>query len=291
MACRICGNNFIIKKYMIGRFDPPLIISECKLCRFLFQETDIETAYSYYDSGYYDGQSFYSYMDERKEEAACRVVWKKRFLKWIKWDRTGVKNGNFLDVGCSFGGLMKVAEENGYHSNGIEVSVYSGEYSKKRFGEDSVYIGNVEDVKLPENKYSIVSFIEVIEHIYDVRKALKNIYSSMKKGGVIIIQTADMDGLQARFHGDAYNYFLPGHLSYFSRANLLALLESSGYKNIKFIGGVEFGLLPKLIKSGYGFKKWTDYLRWFKISIYHLMSKIAIGRLHLTSSMVMAAWK
>jgi len=291
MICRICGNEIIKEKYVIKKFDPPLFVWKCSRCGFLFQETDSEKASSYYTKEYYEGGAYYSYMDERAEESACRVVWKKRFFKWAGWDMTGIGNGKFLDVGCSFGGLMKVAEEFGYRSYGMEVSVYSGNYSSKRFGKGSVYIGNVENIKLPENEFSIVSLIEVIEHISDVKKALGNIYSSMKKGGVIIVQTADMDGLQAKFLGSGYGYFLPGHLSYFSRRTLSAVLKSAGFMNVKFIGGVEFGLIPKLIKSSFKFKKWTDYLRWFKISIYHLMSKVAVGRFHLTSSMVMAAWK
>lgn len=291
MECRLCGNENIRIKYRISGFDPAIVIMECPGCGFLFQEIDIGKSNSYYDRGYYEGNSFYSYMDERKEERACRVVWKKRFLKWIGWDRTGLAKGDFLDIGCSFGGLMQVAGDYGYSPFGVEVSDYSGNYSKKRFGESSVIIGNIEEIELPLNKFSIISMIEVIEHLYDPKKALRNVYASMKRGGVIIIQTADMDGLQARLYGPGYNYFLPGHLSYFSRSNLTKLLESAGFINIEFIGGVEFGLLPKLVKSAFGFKKWTDYFRWFKITMYHLISKIAFGRLHFTSSMVLIAWK
>jgi ubiquinone/menaquinone biosynthesis C-methylase UbiE len=186
---------------------------------------------------------------------------------------------------------MKVAQELGYKVTGIEVSDYAGNYTKKRFGKESVLIGNIEEIKLPENYFSIVSLIEVLEHILDFRKALNNIISSMKRGAVIVIQTADMDGLQARLFGPKYHYYLPGHLSYFSRTTLTILLKSIGFRKIKFIGGVEFSLFPKLIKSKSGFKKWTDYFKWIKISIYHLLSRIAIGRFHLTSSMVVAAWK
>src|SRR5208337_985422 len=149
MLCKICGSGSVGKKYSILRFDPPFDIFECGRCGFLFQETGIERAYSYYDRSYYEGNEYYSYMDERKEEAACRVVWNKRFLKWIGWDATGEKPGNFLDVGCSFGGLMKIAEEHLYRPYGVEISGFSGDYSKKRFGEDRVFIGNIEDLELP----------------------------------------------------------------------------------------------------------------------------------------------
>ncbi len=291
MPCRLCGYERIGKKYKVCRNDEDLTILKCLKCGFIFREDDKKDASSYYGIGYYKGCSSYSYMDERNDEEACRSVWRKRFLKWKKWDKTGFQNGSFLDVGCSFGGLMNVAAENGYLVSGIDISDYAGDYAKKRFGEGSVSIGNIEDIKLPGDLFSIVSLIEVIEHVVNVRKALKNIYDSMKKGGVIVLQTADMEGLQARLYGSRYHYYLPGHFSYFSRYNLSMLLKETGFREIKFYGGGEFGLLPKLLKSAAGYKNWIDYFRWIKIIMYHFLSMIAIGRFHLTSSMVLAAWK
>lgn len=291
MFCRLCGSENIRQKYQINKYNPELVIFECQSCRFLFQELDKKKAYSFYDQGYYEGKNNYSYMDERQDEEACRIVWKKRFEKWENWDKTKSLKKNYLDVGCSFGGLMKAAQEKGYKAYGVEISEYSGDYAKKRFGNDAVLIGNIENIALPEDYYSIVSMIEVIEHLYDPKKAVQNIYNAMKNGALLVVQTADMDGLQSRIYGKKYHYYLPGHLSCFSRENLTKLLRSAGFSRIRFFGGVEFGLLPKLMKSAYGFKKWTDYLKWFKISMYHLMSRIAWGRIHLTSSMVMTAWK
>jgi len=291
MTCRLCGGSDLHLKYTIHLFDPAFEIYECSSCGFQQQKISEAEAYKFYDEGYYKGKNSFSYLDEREQEEASAIVWRARMRYLARKDKSLVKDPKFLDVGCSFGGLMNVAEQFGYQSYGVEVSEYSGEYAKKRFGEDRIFLGNIEDLSLPKSTFSVVTLIEVIEHLFRPRIALQNLFESMQSGGVILIQTADMDGLQARRKKDRYHYYLPGHLSYFNRYNLRRLMEECGWRDVRFIGGVEFGLLPKLRKSRYSFKSIRDYAKWFNIARYHLMSRITIGSVHLTSSMVMVGRK
>ena len=291
MRCPLCGSEKGRIKYRIERFDPQFDIRECGVCRFQYRDLNGVSAYSFYDKDYYEGGAEFTYLDERTLEDASRIVWRARTKALTKRDKSGAEVPCFLDVGCSFGGLMKVAEENSYRAFGVEVSEYSGGFAKERFGVDRVFVGSVEDIELPDNTFSAVTMIEVIEHIADPAKALRNICRSLKPGGVVLIQTADMHGIQAKMAGGNYHYYLPGHLSYFDRTNLRKLLLASGFSRTKYIGGVEFGLLPKLLKSRASFSKFSDYIKWVRISFYHWLSKITVGPLHLTSSMVYLAWK
>ena len=100
-----------------------------------------------------------------------------------------------------------------------------------------------------------------------------------------------MDGVQAKSEKDDYHYFMPGHLSYFTKKNLTNLLKEVGFSKVKVYRPVEFGLLPKLLKSKQHFKKKRDYLKWFRISYYHYKSMIHFGDFSLTSSMVIYATK
>ncbi len=290
MECKICKSRNIIEKYKIERFSLPFLVYKCRNCGFLFQEIDEEKAYSFYTRGYYEGKETYSYQDERKNEKFAGYVWRKRIDILARMEKT-LGEKNFLDVGCAFGGLMKVAEEKGYKSYGVEVSEYSGGYAMERFGKDRIFIGSIENIALPRDFFSMVTMIEVIEHIVNPKKAILNIYNSMKKDGVLLIQTANMRGLQAKIYGKNYHYFLPGHVSYFNDKNLKNLLKQSGFSKIKVYGGVEFGLLPKLMKSRGDFNSPHEYLKWIRIALYHLLSKIRIGNLFFTSSMVIIARK
>lgn len=285
MKCKLCGSRKIEEKFVIDRFSKDFLIYRCEDCGFQFQNVNKDILYSFYDEGYYTGKNEYSYYDERVKEKFARYVWKKRINVLKKLDRSSeVKR--FLDVGCAFGGLMKVAEENGYISYGVEVSPYAEEYLKKRFGEDRIFFGSIEDINLPEDFFSVVTLIEVIEHLIDPVKAIENVFKGMKQNGVLLIQTANIDGFQAKLYGKKYHYYLPGHISYFNKKNLKKLLERTGFRKIKIISGVEFGLLPKLLKSRGDFKGALEYIKWIRIILYHILSKLG-----LTSSMVILAIK
>ncbi|MGC8765684.1 MAG: class I SAM-dependent methyltransferase [Brevinematia bacterium] len=291
MVCRLCQSENVAEKYKISKFSNPFLVYQCNNCGFMFQDTTPENAYAFYNEGYYRKEQEYSYIDEREKERFARYVWKKRFKILKRLEKTTDKVKNFLDVGCSFGGLMQVAKENGYEAYGVEVSEYATRFLRERFGADKIFTGSIEEVNLPEDSFSIVTMIEVIEHILNPVKAILNVYKSMKKGGVLLIQTANMAGLQAKIYGENYHYFLPGHISYFNHKNLKMLLEKVGFEKIKIYGGVEFGLLPKLLKSRGDFNSSLDYLKWIRISLYHLASKLRIGNIFFTSSMVIIARK
>ncbi|HOF14792.1 MAG TPA: hypothetical protein PLN01_10765, partial [Spirochaetota bacterium] len=87
-----------------------------------------QAEHSLYDEGYYTGSSDYSYYDERKTERYSQYVWNAR----LQTIHNYVRGGNFLDVGCSFGGFLHAASQL-YTPYGIEPSAYSGKYAQKRF--------------------------------------------------------------------------------------------------------------------------------------------------------------
>ena len=100
-----------------------------------------------------------------------------------------------------------------------------------------------------------------------------------------------MNAVQAKMFKERYAYFMPGHLSYFTRENICGVLRKAGFKKIKVYQPVEFGLLPKLLKSRYDFNSLLDYYRWIRIAFYHFISKIRFNNFAATSSMVIYAVK
>lgn len=238
-----------------------------------------------YDENYYSGKSEYSYHDERASEEASRIVWERR----VRVIRRYVMSGKILDVGSSFGGFLKSASRF-YAPHGIEISSYAGGYSKSVI-DGTIHIGTLRDHPFSEEHFSVITMIELLEHLPDPAFALQECHRLLRGGGLLIIQTANMAGLQARILGKNYAYFMPGHLSYFTRRNLTVTLRNCGFKRIKVFYPVEFGLMPKLKKSRYAFTSFLDYRRWLRIAAYHYASKIHCGDFAVTSSMVIYAFK
>jgi len=238
-----------------------------------------------YGEEYYSGKAEYSYYDEREAEKHSRYAWDSR----IRVIRRYVSGGNILDVGSSFGGFLKSASPY-FAPHGIEVSSYAGGYSKSAIG-GTVHIGTLHDHPFQEGQFSVITMIELLEHLPDPVFALQECCRLLRKGGLLLIQTANMAGLQAKIRGKNYAYFMPGHQSYFTKQNLPMALRVCGFRNIKVFHPVEFGLLPKLKKSRHAFASVLDYRRWLRITAYHYVSKIRCGNFAATSSMVVYAFK
>ena len=286
-ACPLCKSGDIARLHEIGRFSPPFRVDRCESCEFIFMNPRFteRTVRALYSEDYYRGTAEYSYYDEREAERYARYVWDARLRVMGRYAR----GGNFLDVGAAFGGFMNAASTR-YSVYGIEPSEYSGGEAKKRYGE-RVHIGTLEDHPFESGSFSAITMIEVIEHLADPARALSECFRLLCDGGVLVVQTANMAGRQARSRGERYEYFMPGHLSYFTRKNLTGLLHKSGFSRVDAYLPVEFGLLPKLLKSRHTFKSIADYRSWIRIAWYHLKSSVHFGDFALTSSMVLYAVK
>ncbi len=285
--CPLCDSKNISDKYIIDTYSPAFNISLCNDCRFMFinpvfTDTFIKELYS---EDYYNGNNQYAYHDERQRLKYEEKVWKKR----IKKIHAYIDCGNFLDVGASFGGLLQCASTF-FNPYGIEISPYAAAHANKLLN-NQVHNGTLYDHPYQDNFFSVITMIEVIEHLKKPQQILKECYSLLKPGGLLVVQTANFDGQQARQLKQEYNYFMPGHVSYFSKANVISALQKVGFTRCKVFYPVEFGLLPKLLKSRGSFNSIKDYRRWISICMYHLKSKIHFKDYAATSSMVVYAFK
>ncbi|MDI6889645.1 MAG: class I SAM-dependent methyltransferase [Thermodesulfovibrionales bacterium] len=166
------------------------------------------------------------------------------------------------DSGCGlWGGSLVYTLYNhfGFKSvYGFDASKSGIELAKRSFPElaENFFIHNAYESKLPSNvsqKYDLIISMEVIEHLYDPEKYLRNIYMWLKENGYLIITTP--------YHGYLKNvliallnkfdrHFEPlwegGHIKFFSKNTLYKLLEETGIKPMKFYGA---GRLPFLWKA------------------------------------------
>ncbi|MGL4368750.1 MAG: class I SAM-dependent methyltransferase [Spirochaetota bacterium] len=286
-TCPLCSSDSLSGHLAIGYKDYPFRTSRCTTCGFIFMNprfTD-NTIRLFYGKEYYCGGAGFAYMDERAKEKYGRYVWNAR-LRTIRHYAPG---GNFLDIGASFGGFMRAAQRF-YTPWGIELSEFSGSYAKKEFG-GRLHIGTLSDHPFPALSFSVITMIEVIEHLSDPADAIKESFRLLSPGGVLVIQTADMDAWQAVKKGADYHYYLPGHISYFTEKSLRTALRREGFGRITVHRPVDFGLIPKLLKSRGSFTKISDYLRWKDIALYHMMGYFSYKGRPLTSSMVVYAVK
>jgi 2-polyprenyl-3-methyl-5-hydroxy-6-metoxy-1,4-benzoquinol methylase len=285
--CPLCKSSKLKLHYIIKKYNPQFKVNKCSGCGFIFMNPRFSDSIlrDLYSENYYSGNAEYSYYDERDAEKYSQYVWKKR----IEVIRQYVDCGNFLDVGCAFGGFLKTASEH-FIPFGIELSEYSGNHAKSLFG-NNIHLGSLADHPFSSDFFSVITMIELLEHISDPSATISECFRLLKNDGLLVVQTANMDALQAKLLKERYAYFMPGHVSYFTKNNLVGLLKRAGFIKVKIFYPVEFGLIPKLFKSRYQFRSNLDYLKWFRITYYHLISKIRFRDFAATSSMVIYAVK
>ena len=292
--CNLCSSKQLIPLYHITRCEPAFDVVKCASCGLIFQSPRFsdEAISEFYSEGYYTGKSSYTYVDERENFKGSSYVWNKRIKKISSFLGLAVNKGKrFLDIGCSFGGFLSCAEDAGFDVYGLDISSFAASYARDKLNLKNVICADFTKGLYEENFFDVITMIEVIEHVKDPMQTIKEAYKILKPGGLFLLQTANMDGYQAKKEGADYHYFLPGHLYYFSAKTLKSYLKKCGFKKVKIFYGVDFGLLPKLRKSATTFKSLKDYLKLFRISYYHLKSRVHIKDFCLTSSMVVYAVK
>lgn len=263
---------------------PGLQIAECQSCKLqaLSPRPDQTELYT---KDYYQGKAEYSYIDERKAKPFFRYVWKAR-LKNIK---RFVKSGHFLDIGSSFGGFLEVAKEEGFNIQGVEISEYAAKYANAN--QIPTFHGNLFDAKFPTSSFDVITLVEVIEHIENPNLFFQELTRILKPGGLLLLQTANFKGWQAKNEASHYHYYMPGHVFYYSDTLLKKILTGFGFGSFVSYFGVDFPLVAKLKKARGSFQSWKDYRHWFRISFYHFRSQWKTKGYPLTSSYVLYAFK
>ena len=149
--------------------------------------------------------------------------------------------GDYLDVGCGRGEVVRAAKELGWSASGCDISEEYVNYARDVNGVEAV-AGTLEDVNFPEDRFDFVSLVEVIEHLYDPKRTVEELRRIIKPGGVLYVSTPNEESIYQTF-GNLY-YRLTGkdwvvnlcptwnlyHIFGFSPRSIRYLLEQSGFR-------------------------------------------------------------
>lgn len=121
--------------------------------------------------------------------------------------------GNYLDIGSGTGDLIQLVKDR------FDVSCYAVDYTDTLMQDKNqkVDVVDLNYCSLPydDNFFDAITFTEVIEHLEDHRKILKEINRVLKKDGVLIVTTPNILNLKSRvrfFLVGFYNLFGPMHV-------------------------------------------------------------------------------
>lgn len=271
-----------------------LPIYQCNTCGLQKVHPIPENWSEYYTEEYYTGKSEYSYLDERENIKYNNYSWDSRIsiilseLKKI-FPNKNLTHLKILEVGSSFGGFLKRVQYHGHSAFGIEISKYSSDVSNQ--SGIITHNGSLEDSPYPPKSFDAIVLSEVVEHLPTPKTSFEKLVDLMSDQSLLLIQTANFEGWQARQESKYYHYYLPGHLYYYSESNLKKILNHQGINKFKVFYGSDVSLLSKLKKMRGNFTSISDYKKWIPTSIFHIKSKFKKKGFPLTSGFVLYAFK
>jgi len=243
-------------------------IFECPSCGLQFtypvKTMDYEKAYSknledllsFSSSLAYEG---YKQVEEDKNKE--RKIWEKlpRFNVLLPI-LSFLPKGKLLDVGCSTGFFMLVAQNKGFEVYGMEASEEAVKIAREKFGLNVVKALSFDE--LPEEfkgPYKIITAFEVLEHVDNPYKFLNDIYSMLENDGFLLLSCPPFYkfenlALGYRKYKWWYNDYPPHHLTRWKPWTLFYALKSIGFLEVFIFteplipGTVLEGINPKEVE-------------------------------------------
>ena len=145
------------------------------------------------------------------------------------------RTGRILDVGCSTGLFLHEMDLGAWSVAGVELTASAAGYARDRFGIE-VFEGMLEDADFAPASFDVITFWDVLEHVYAPSETLDLSASLLKPGGLVAINVPNWDSLDRRLFGRQWQgYDPPRHLYVFTRSTLDRLLRQAGLEPVAWL--------------------------------------------------------
>lgn len=131
---------------------------------------------------------------------------------------------DILEVGCSGGALIGFLKGQGFRRlQGIDIDERAIEICRQK-GIADVHVGNAESTWFKDQQFDMIIASDILEHIKDEDKALREWNRILKKDGELLIFVPAFQFLWSRH--DEVNH----HYRRYSKSGLIGTLERNGFK-------------------------------------------------------------
>lgn len=237
MKCKICNINvgYKIKKSRSGE---KLKIYNCKKCDFEFhnfENLNISLANNKLDKSRLRSVG----IDELNIQENFQNSLEQGKIYYSKYIKN--KKIKILDIGCGYGGFLKVCKDKGNEVVGIEINKKLRNFIKKNL--DISCLKNMNDISIKNTKFDLIFMFYSFEYI----KSLKNFYNDLKnlfheKTKVIILTPNKNDYLFKLKIKNYLDFFYDKHsINYFSVNSLKVFFNNFNERfYIKTIQGYSY---------------------------------------------------
>jgi SAM-dependent methyltransferase len=140
--------------------------------------------------------------------------------------------GRILDIGFGEGGLLQVAEKNGWECYGTELSPRSLEYGVQR-GWIVTDKADSDDRFAPQS-FDVVTMIELLEHVPNPQEVLQAAARWLRPGGLLYLTTPNAKSLNQRVLGLEWSVVSPPeHIVIWTPKGIRCALSELGFHDVR----------------------------------------------------------
>lgn len=216
--CSICSAQKLRK---LNGYEKDHLVT-CEECSFVFSnirpsQEELDKVYSGYSR------------DFGRTEATLQKM--RETAVWLK-NLSNAKR--VIDVGCGDGGYLSIFKNLGCQVYGTEFDSRTEEICRNK-GITMLQGGIMPllDEFEGQEKFDLVIFTEVIEHINNPLDVIENISRLLRKGGLMYITTPNFASLERRVLGPQWGMIAyPEHISFYSPKTIDLILRKCGYEKV-----------------------------------------------------------
>ena len=205
----------------------------CSVCGFVFADTTAGQVQ--YDVFYRD---FSKYEDLTISSGGGLCEWdKNRLSEAAKWIDNAIdnKSASILDIGCANGGLLNEMRKLSYDNLTCIDPSPSCVIYVSNIGIECFNGSLFNYAALPaDKKYDCIFLSHVLEHVYDLDRAIVAVTKILNPHGFLYIEVPDASRY-SEYYIAPFSYFDIEHINHFDESSLLNLFRNEGYIATKLV--------------------------------------------------------
>lgn len=232
-ACPVCASRHF--QQIVSIYDFPYC--ECTQCGHVFLKTPPHPeAVTKLYTGSEEERCCHAtaYLDEELFQRRVRniAIPKVEFVSGVVQP-----GGLWVDIGCATGEIMTAAQVAGWSVSGIEADEAQVDFARKKgLSVQKDYV-TAQNARSYLGDASVVSCINLVEHLNDPRRWVKEVADSVRIGTHIVIEVPRHPSLSSfaniAFPGLVYRQFCaPDHLHVFSEKSMERVLNDAGLQAV-----------------------------------------------------------
>lgn len=168
----------------------------------------------------FDARAF-EFLFEMEQKHFWHIGRREIILEVLK-NLPDINKARVLEIGCGNGSVLAFLKQHGLNAEGGDIFLEGLDFCRKR--DSVVPLYQIDILNLPfVNGYDIIGLFDVLEHIEDDEKAIREVGQALKPGGKVLITVPA--------HKFRWSYFdeASAHKRRYSKREIFTKLERNGF--------------------------------------------------------------